>query len=198
MTISKSDSKINWRKKAREYLALAFGGRCAVCGYDKCLACFDYHHVDASQKDDSLSKAMSNGYAWAKIVQEARKCALVCCRCHREIHAGVTELPDDYQRFNEEYVDVIKLRRKEYDFCPVCSDGKPKRQPFCSIECFSHSQKRFDISKDELEIMMQQMPYEKIGSLYGVTGAAIRKRAKALGIRLSDRRGYWAKRYAGK
>ncbi len=95
------DVKKYWRKKAREYLSIAFGGKCTICGYDKTIAALDYHHINPDEKDFVLSKAMRNGSAWSKIVAEARKCTIVCCRCHREIHAGVTQLSDNCAKFNE-------------------------------------------------------------------------------------------------
>lgn len=179
-------SKKNWRKKAREYLAIAFGGKCTICGYNKTIAALDYHHIDPKQKDHLLSVAMRNGYAWSKIVQEARKCTIVCCRCHRELHAG-TQLPDNYARFNEEYSDVIKLKIKEYDLC-ICGAEKVKTNDFCSQECFHKSTQKFQINKSELKLLVSKFSYEAIGRQFGVTGAAIKKRSRSLGIKLKPRK----------
>lgn len=184
------DVKKTWRKKAREYLAAAFGGKCTICGYDKTIAALDYHHVDPAQKDSALSTAMRNGSAWVKIVQEARKCTLVCCRCHRELHAGIVELPENYACFNEEYTDVIKLRAAEFDLCPTCGAEKNKRQKHCSQQCVHQEQKRFDISKEDLQDLLETKSYEKIGEIYGVSDKAISKRCKSLGIEVGPRRGF--------
>ena len=189
------DNKKDWRKKARGYLAVAFGGKCTICGYDKTIAALDYHHVDPKEKDAMLSVAMRNGSAWSKIVEEARKCTIVCCRCHREIHAGVTQLPDDYAKFNEEYADIIKLRTKEFDECPCCGEEKNKRQKFCSVQCAAKNSRVFEVSKDELERLVKDYPYERIGEMFGVTGNAVKKRCKNLGIQLLPKRGgYWRRK----
>lgn len=193
MGLFMSDCKLVWRKKVRAILAEAFGGKCAICGYDKTIAALDYHHVDSKDKDHLLSKAMKNGYAWYKIIIEARKCALVCCRCHREIHAGVAQLPENYARFNESYSDIVKLPVKQYDGCPVCGTIKNKKQKYCSHECASDSFKKFESSKEELTKLIAEKPYEEIGKMFGVTGNAIKKRCKSLGIKLVNRRGYWQK-----
>lgn len=187
------DKKKCWRKKAREYLAIAFGGKCTICGYNKTIAALDYHHLNPSEKDFSLSVAMKNGGAWAKIVAEAKKCTIVCCRCHREIHAGITKLPCVYAIFNEEYNDVIKLKEKEYDNCKICTAEKRKSLDFCSLKCAHESQKKFIVSKNDLEILIQEKPYETIGKMFGVSGNAIKKRCKSFGIILPERRGYWQK-----
>lgn len=189
----KKDSKKNWRKKAREFLAAAFGGKCTICGYDKTIAALDYHHVDPKSKDLLLCIAMRNGYSWSKIVEEARKCTILCCRCHREVHAGVAFLPENCAKFNEEYADVMKLRCKEFDKCPECGKEKNKRFKYCSTGCSSLQNRRFNPSKDELVKLIEQNPYEEIGKMFGVSGNAVRNRCKLLGITLQPRRGYWAK-----
>lgn len=181
-------SKKNWRKKARRYLAIAFGGKCTVCGYNKTISALDYHHINPEEKDHLLCIAMRNGYAWSKIVKEARKCTIVCCRCHREIHAGITELPPNYAKFNEEYVDIIKLKTKEFDSCPVCGEEKNKLLKYCSQECAHKRQLRFILTKDELQNLVNDKSYEEIGRMFGVTGNAIKKRCKVLDIPLVRRR----------
>jgi len=188
-----NDKKKEWRKKTREYLAVAFGGACTICGYNKTIAALDYHHLDPTQKDKMLCVAMRNGYAWSRIVEEARKCTIVCSRCHREIHAGVTELPENYARFNEKYADVIKLKTCEFDACPICGTEKNKRQKFCSAGCASDSQKRFEVSKEELEALVAEKTYKEIGEMFGVSDKAIVKRCKSYGITLVKRRGLWMK-----
>lgn len=50
------------------------------------------HHVDPASKTKTLS-ALIVQQCWQKVVDEARKCVLICCRCHREIHAGLRECP---------------------------------------------------------------------------------------------------------
>lgn len=69
------------RKRAVDFL----GGKCQICSYDKCLDAFDFHHEDPLTKDFVLSSRMTS---WRAIEGELKKVILVCCRCHREIHAG--------------------------------------------------------------------------------------------------------------
>ncbi len=138
---------------------------------------------------------MRDGHAWHRIVKEARKCALVCCRCHREIHAGITSLPENYTRFNEEYADIVKLRKAEFDEC-ICGQEKHKRFKFCSTNCSQNSQRQFVVTKSELEQLIKEYPYETIGKMFNVSGNSIRKRCKKFGIKLEPKRGYWAKKRA--
>ena len=45
--------------------------------------------------------------------------------------------------------------------------------------------------KEELEKMIKEKPYEKIGREYGVTGNAVKKWCKSYGIELLNRKGLW-------
>jgi cytochrome c553 len=67
------------------------GGRCAVCGYDRCAFNLHFHHVNPSTKAFSL--AMGTGKSMATYREEAAKCVLVCANCHGEIECGVIPSP---------------------------------------------------------------------------------------------------------
>jgi len=80
------------RKKIKE-MAIAYkGGKCCICGYDKCNSAFDFHHLDEKNKKFGLSmKGLTR--SWEKTKSELDKCVLVCANCHREIHEGKTQPP---------------------------------------------------------------------------------------------------------
>lgn len=69
----------NLKKRAVKYK----GGKCCKCGYDKCIAALEFHHIDPSIKDFNISKRYSK---MEKVNKELDKCILVCANCHREIH----------------------------------------------------------------------------------------------------------------
>lgn len=78
------------RKRLREQVIELKGGQCIFCGYDRCQAVLDFHHLDESTKEFGISK---DGImrSLAKILKELNKCVLVCSNCHREIHAGILQ-----------------------------------------------------------------------------------------------------------
>ena len=80
------------RRKLRAMTVEYKGGKCILCGYKKCHWAFDLHHVNGAEKGFGLS-ARGLTRSWEKIKQEANKCILVCANCHREIHAGIVQLP---------------------------------------------------------------------------------------------------------
>lgn len=61
------------------------GGKCQICGYDKCQAAFDFHHLDPSKKDFNISR-YKGVIMTDKVKDELDKCILLCANCHREKH----------------------------------------------------------------------------------------------------------------
>lgn len=61
------------------------GGKCKICGYNKCVASLEFHHINPDDKDNKLMKQISTrSLEIAKV--ELDKCDLLCSNCHREIH----------------------------------------------------------------------------------------------------------------
>lgn len=61
------------------------GNQCSICGYNKCKQALDFHHLDESQKDFTISNH-SDRIDWPTLKKELDKCIVVCANCHREIH----------------------------------------------------------------------------------------------------------------
>ena len=57
---------------------------CVHCG-ERNPVCLDFHHHN---KDKEFSVAMNMWRSIAKVMEEVRKCIVVCSNCHRKIHAG--------------------------------------------------------------------------------------------------------------
>lgn len=72
------------RRKIKQRLVEYKGGKCEICGYSRCMAALDFHHIDPNEKDLSFSRGMT--FSLDKFKKEADKCILLCANCHREIH----------------------------------------------------------------------------------------------------------------
>lgn len=81
------ESKIDKRIKYPIENGLKECGDCILCGYSKCLAVMDFHHIAPHEKE-----GLKAHWAFEKNKEELDKCVLVCNRCHREIHAGEVAL----------------------------------------------------------------------------------------------------------
>ncbi len=81
------------RRRLKEMAVIYKGGKCTICGYNRCIAALDFHHLNPNEKDFSLSvRGLTR--SWEKIKSEVNKCVLVCANCHREIHAGIIKVAD--------------------------------------------------------------------------------------------------------
>lgn len=58
---------------------------CTVCGENH-IACLDFHHINKTEKEKSISQAVSHGWPKDKILEEINKCKVLCSNCHRKLH----------------------------------------------------------------------------------------------------------------
>jgi hypothetical protein len=84
-------------QRVRRILIEEAGGRCAVCGYDRCVVSLHFHHVDPGSK--SFTVNTSQGRSLAAFRVEAKKCVLVCANCHGEIEIGLIPSPPPGARY---------------------------------------------------------------------------------------------------
>ncbi len=70
------------------------GGSCRLCGYDRCTAALEFHHLDPREKAFGLARF--GAHRIEKLRAEVRKCVLLCSNCHAEVEAGFVALPDGY------------------------------------------------------------------------------------------------------
>lgn len=81
-------------KNRRQWLTdikMESGGKCKVCGYNRCLDALDFHHIDPSIKEEGIGKLLGRK-GLDTVRAEVKKCVLICCRCHREIHSRLISL----------------------------------------------------------------------------------------------------------
>ena len=65
---------------------------CAECGYNRCAAALDFHHINKETKVGGIAEFESNGKITLEMLkEEIRKCVVLCANCHRELHAGFKE-----------------------------------------------------------------------------------------------------------
>jgi hypothetical protein len=76
----------------RATLIASAGGRCAICGYDRCARSLHFHHVDPSRK--RLELGSHSGAGLAAFLAELDNCILLCANCHGEVEAGLVSSPE--------------------------------------------------------------------------------------------------------
>ena len=153
------------KQKAVEF----FGGKCQICGYNKCLAALTFHHVDSESKLWNMSRIFY--YKWETVLTELEKCILICANCHNEIHQGITEF------------DKRLVKETMFLICECCKTEFPTKnysQIYCSPTCSAKMQRKaIRPSKTELKRLIEgKMSWVKIGKRFGVTDNAVRKWAR--------------------
>jgi len=76
---------------------------CAFCEETE-LCCMDFHHLDPSQKDVNVSY-LCECKSRERMINEMRKCVVVCSNCHRKIHAGLLT-PTQDQLCKTEIIEI--------------------------------------------------------------------------------------------
>lgn len=61
--------------------------QCEICGYNKSLGVLHFHHRNPKLKKFKLSE--SEGYSEQEVINEAKKCDLLCANHHLEKHFGL-------------------------------------------------------------------------------------------------------------
>jgi predicted HNH restriction endonuclease len=77
-------NKMARRRRNKIELIELLGGKCNICGYNKCPAAFDFHHNNGN-KEKSMSILIKNS-SKQQLLKEAKKCIVLCSNCHRELH----------------------------------------------------------------------------------------------------------------
>ena len=57
---------------------------CELCGENRHWV-LDFHHIDPKEKDREIAVLMRNG-SKRKILDEIKKCKVLCSNCHRNLH----------------------------------------------------------------------------------------------------------------
>ena len=132
------------------------GGKCEICGYDKCIDALEFHHLNSYKKDFGIAK---KGYtrSFDKVKEELDKCILVCANCHREIHHK------DKKRNVDELLNEIHNKQEK-----VITHKKERKQ-IPTIDEF-------------ISVFKTYLNFTQVGKHFGVTDNSVRKWCKKYGL----------------
>lgn len=90
-TYCKACSNMQTSERARRFKEMAVekkGGRCEICGYDRCIQALAFHHRDPSKKERRWKLSGTCGFE-GRMAEIEAMCHLLCHNCHNETHAGL-------------------------------------------------------------------------------------------------------------
>jgi len=179
-----------WRIRTKNKIVDSMGGKCCGCDQRKENELMDLHHLDPQDKDFNLSDAVKDPISWEKIVKELRKCILLCKDCHIDVHSKYNLFVKNPISFNELF--FVQKNDIGENLCIECGEIISRKAKRC-VNCRGFLDRKVERpSAEELHKMVWSEPTEKIAQRLGVTGKAIEKWCKSLGVEKPPR-GYWTK-----
>lgn len=175
-----SESVQRWRRKTKKLLVDGCGGKCARCGYDRCLSALEFHHIDPTTKCFEIASALVHPKAWNLIVDEVKKCVVLCGCCHSELHEGMWSLDDI---FIQKFQNTKPIKELSEKYCPICGNKPEARNTFCSRQCAGKNNATFkgNWPKDEVLISWaENLTKKEIGRRVGVSDVSVGKRLKKI------------------
>lgn len=177
-----------YRLRLKMALIEAHGGKCKKCGFaEKVPPAYDFHHIDPKEKEFGIGNSDSKNFD--QLLEETKKCLLVCKNCHAKIYW------ENMESRRKRYVEIAK----DHVFNPllpvICKSCKKEFMPtvrkakFCSVACSHFSQRRGTWpDKSEFSKDAEFLSLRAAGKKYGVSGNTIKEWAKSMGIKWVDKR----------
>lgn len=76
--------RLKWFMKYKETL------KCERCPEDDA-RCLDFHHLDKNKKEFHIGEMVHNTMSEKNIMEEIKKCIVLCANCHRKEHSKKEE-----------------------------------------------------------------------------------------------------------
>jgi hypothetical protein len=179
-----SEAVIKCQKRKKQNAVNHFGGKCQICGYNRCLDALEFHHVDKNLKEEAPAYIIMR-WSWKRAFEELKKCILICSNCHRELHSNNLN-----RNLNADLV-VPKPYEWIEGTCKRCGEKFPTKkaspQIYCNPRCYHLDTRQTKRpSKEELKRLMEEkVPWKRLGKMFGVSDNAVRKWAKHYDLMVS-------------
>ena len=184
----------NSRARLKNRAVYVLGGKCQICGYDKCQQALDFHHIDPNIKAFGIQENCNR--SWETVKAEIKKCALLCANCHREVHSGLIDSPQhspyDETRAEEVSNLIEDLKTHKASYCKECGVEVYRGNDRCP-SCAAKTKRKVERpSREELKKLIRTESFVSIAKQFGVTDNAVRKWCDAYNLprKVSDIKQY--------
>jgi hypothetical protein len=89
--LCRQEAVVRRRRKVKASLVREAGGCCRMCGYDRCVAALEFHHLDPEDKKFGVAQG-GMAHSIEHLRAEVRKCILLCSNCHAEVESGTSSV----------------------------------------------------------------------------------------------------------
>ena len=193
-----SEAVKKWRNKTKDLILRSMGSKCVICEYNRSSSALELHHLDKTTKSFSFGGLRARPMAWPVVVEELKKCILVCSNCHREIEAGLIDVSLISSTYDDTQITFNIMQETRNTSLRICTNSNCKKsfrvynsnQLYCSIPCRQtkslNNIRKHPIRKTkiqwpgsaQLKKMVDEFGYVKVGNRLGVSDNAVRKRLK--------------------
>jgi len=168
--MSKSEEVMRCQRRKKIFAIDTFGGKCQLCGYNKCINALVFHHIDPTKKEAEPCYIIMR-WSWKRALKELKKCILVCANCHAELH------------YKNKTIDFLKyIKSWITKNCKICNEQfetKNDKQKYCKPNCSNIGQRKVERpSNAELAKLIEIISWTELGKKFGVSDNAVRKWAK--------------------
>jgi 5-methylcytosine-specific restriction endonuclease McrA len=143
------------RRKNKLMLVEYKGGKCEICGYDKCIDALEFHHINPKEKEIPIGSGDIKSFD--KLKKEVDKCILVCSNCHKELHSKIN---------NE--IQKEKLIEEELNVKKYKNSGKKTNLKIID-----------KISKEDILGLLKNNTQKQIAEKYGISVSTVKRILKA-------------------
>lgn len=171
------------RKNTKDRIVYVMGGKCQLCGYNRCRSALELHHVNPTEKEFHISR--NTNLAWSKMKEEIKKCVLVCANCHREIHEQNILCTSSFDETRGLEIDeeIKGLTEHKLYYCKGCGTIiSASAEQYCPT-CAGIARRIVERpNREKLKKLIRNTPFTQIGTMYTVTDNAIRKWCRTEGL----------------
>ena len=162
--ITKTEAVKEWRRNTKLKLVACMGSKCQICSYNRCMNALEFHHLNPNEKEFGLGAVRANPKNWVSIVSEMQKCILLCSNCHKEIHAGLINIPENFQTFDETLLEKEEAFLLVFD--SLFNEYKNSIPFNLKITIQKHNKNIFDKNSSYNNLDLLEVTEEKSNTIY--------------------------------
>ncbi len=181
---SNSEVVCNFIKRRKKDLRSVFHSKCCLCNFSEVQEALEFHHVHPEEKSFAICSSNTTTKALRAQLEEMKKCILVCANCHRGIHYGIYQVPENWKDFydNEIAQSLLKNLEKKKTYCKNCGKEITNGAEYCKDCIILVSRTVERPSREILKNEIRNFSFVSLGKKYGVTDNAIRKWCISYGL----------------